>query len=176
MRPSVAQANPRKAPGWGISCVTVPVRRSRTWMPCCRHPPRLRMRARPSGEAVAASGMFPTGVERPAGSRRAPVGKRCSAEDWASAGFGLGTVAAGPHAPSTSVHPVHAGRLPDRGLRFIPIADSLFVGLLGSRLRGGVPLQATGPSKLVGELDPGFRWARPAPALALMGSNYGGID
>ena len=32
----------------------------------------------PSGEGMAARGMLPSGVERPAGSRRAPVGRRAT--------------------------------------------------------------------------------------------------
>src|SRR6476620_989264 len=135
VRPSVAQANPRKAPGWEISCLTVPVRRSRIWIPCCRHPPRDRTNARPSGEAVAERGMFPTGVERPAGSRRTPVGSRCSAEGSAEPALGVGTVAAVPHAPSASVHPVHAGAAPKRDLRCIPMLTHFVVGSLSSPLQ-----------------------------------------
>lgn len=43
-----------------------------------RQPARLSTRKRPSGDGSAAIGMFPTGIERAAGSRRTPVGSRCS--------------------------------------------------------------------------------------------------
>src|SRR4029077_9563638 len=62
-----------KAAGCAIVCVTEPVFRSTIWIPCSRHPHSRRAMKRPSADAAAARGKFPTTLVGDAGSSVTPV-------------------------------------------------------------------------------------------------------
>src|SRR5438105_954751 len=59
-----------------MRCTSAPVCRLMICSPCSRQPDRLTTTLCPSGERIAERGMLPSGEERPAGSRRTPVGSR----------------------------------------------------------------------------------------------------